>query len=386
MKRSLDTLPDDVLLLILSYLETARDIASLILSCRRLHALVKNEDGWRVFVRNRFSSLNLPQPRSGGPDWEELAESLTWQSRCWDRRSLSFRAFLPRSPQSSGPRGRHAPFQPVLDAHLSPDSHEELLVFGAGEDIIARRRRRVGSGAESTEQTTTWYRSHGHEFGFAPGYDDVRAISIVAQPSGGQNGDLAILAGRDNGYLSLLSAADDSFGNLIASFSPLHAAPSGAEAGEETITSQGTINSVDVLSGRNMFAATTKTSVLLYDLPQETPANVGPSTVFDLGRDVFDNKSMTLSNAKWIGDDLLALGLSGGKDPLRYLTVTPSGFTVDVAAKNADLEERFGVEYSRLCASSIQPLNASSITNGKANLLLSAWRDGTCRSVSSPLL
>lgn len=363
-------LPDDVLLLVLTSLESARDLRGLALSCRRLHELIERE-GWRTFVRSSFPSLTIP-PTSADA-WGRMAESLTWQSRCWDHRSLRFNALLPEH----GPLRRHrksaAAFQPIVDAHLCAETGEELVVWGAGENIVARYRRR-NLARDSTK--TSWRRSDGDRFGYVPGYDDVRALAIVDRP---QQGWPEILAGRDNGDLCLLSAQPDQFGERLASFSPSHAegAISASQTGEAV--AQSTIASLDVQDG--LVAASTKESVVLYRLPQDDdPTNVAPLEIYNLGAEASEQKNVTLGSAKWMGSkELMAVALRGSKEPLRYLTLTPHGWSSSVGVKNADIEQQFGIGYGNICPNSLQPVKPHANTKGETSLLLSAWRDGTCR-------
>ncbi|KAK0628886.1 hypothetical protein B0T17DRAFT_588872 [Bombardia bombarda] len=365
MTQTLADLPDDVLLLVLASLESARDLRALALSCTRLHQLVR-DDGWRVFVRNRFSSLSIPIPPNGSHGWKQMAESLTWQSRCWDKRSLQFQAFLPRSAPSRGPRTRQAPFQPVVDAHLDPETNQELVVWGAGENIVARYRERRGRGEPAN---ITWHRSEGKDLGFTAGYDDVISISILKTR---HQAGRAILTGRDNGDLSLLSAEPDRFGERLVHFHPT----------PEEHLQQDTINSLDVLntSSKMLISAATKSGVLVYHLPEDDVSEVTPSTTYDLRTDVFDNSAAQLCRATWMGQgDVLALALKGCKDPLRYLSLTPSGWTHHSAAKNMDVERQFDIKYGNICPNSLQPVQPVAGSKGGTSLLLSAWRDGTCR-------
>lgn len=362
-------LPDDVLLLILTSLESARELRALTLSCRRLHSLVAHE-GWRTFVRSRFPSFSIPS--TTGDEWRRLAESLTWQSRCWDRRSLRFNALLPHRPVRRH-RMTAAAFQPVVDAHLCPESRQELVVWGAGENIVARYRQRNVTGGATR---TSWHRSDGERFGYVPGYDDVKALVIVDQSHQGRRG---ILAGRDNGDLCLLSAQPDQFGERLARFSPSHAEEpiSGIRPGGDA--GQNTIMSLDVLDG--LVAASTKNDVILYRLPQDDDSfNIAPLEIYNFGARAFEHRNMTLGCAKWMGDnELMAVALRGSKEPLRYLTLTPHGWSSYVAAKNADIEQQFGIGYGNICPNSLVPVKPYANTKGGTNLLLSAWRDGTCR-------
>ncbi|KAK4217257.1 hypothetical protein QBC37DRAFT_415259 [Rhypophila decipiens] len=376
MAPTLVDLPDDILLIVLATLDSARDLRALALSCHRLHRFVTN-DGWRVFVRNRFPSLEVPPPSRNLLGWKKTAESLTWQSRHWDKRSLQFQALLPRSGSALGtvPRTRERQrgglFQPVIDAHLDPETHEELVVWGAGENIVARHRQRNASDGKS--ENVTWLQSEGRHHGFTAGFDDVRAIKILKDEGRHHK---AFLAGRDNGDLALLSTEPGQFGKRLVEFGP----EDGVQGTEQH--AQDTINSIDVLTSNHssLISATTKSSIFLYRLPEDESTHVVPETVLNLRQDVFESSASQLCRATWMGEDTLALALKGCKDPLRYMTLTPTGWTHHTAAKNPKLETLFGVGYGNICPNSLQPIRDSSTSSGGGtSLLLSAWRDGTVR-------
>lgn len=369
----LDTLPDDVLLLILGYLDAASHIRSLALTSKRFNQLLHDEDGWRPFLRSRFPYI--PLASIGKYGCNEIAESLTWQSRCWDKRSLTFKAMLPVTKNSTRPRRSIIPFQPVIDAHFNADAREELVIWGAGENIVARRRK---TKVRSTNPEVTWHRCDGAKDSYVPGYDDIKALTTV-ENAGGRSGELGFLVGRDNGHLSLLSASRDGFGQHLADFNPLHASGPISGAAPGAVPSQNTINSVDILSRHNIVAATTKLGIFLYDLPQETGANVEPSTYLDVTDQNLENQGIALGSARWMSDNLMAIGLQGCKDPLRYVTLTPTGFETTVANKNAALETQFAIGYGKLSPSSITPIRNTAVTGGGSNMLLSCWRDGTVR-------
>ncbi|POS76582.1 hypothetical protein DHEL01_v205023 [Diaporthe helianthi] len=382
----LDALPDDVLLIIVVHLETAKDIRALLLANRRLASLIRsqNESGWRAFVRSRFPSTPIPfvpsSTSSRYPKWGEIASSLTWQSRAWERRSLSFQAILPdTSPnQRRGPR-RHqgTPYHPVLDAHFDFASREELVVWGAGENFVARRRELGREGASPDE--VVWHRLDGKDLGYSAGRDDVKAVSVV---EGVVGGGLGALVGRDNGHLALLDLSKKGFGGKLADFSPEFTTVDGTEeVGPTTRFNQGTINSIDVLARKRLVAAATKAGVQLYHLPEEAGVNVEPSAYLDLMTLHFDAPTTTLGYARWMGEDMMAFALQGCQHQLRYATVTPTGIETLSPYKNPALEDRFDISYGkgRLCTHSLTPIDASSITGGNANLLLTAWRDGSVR-------
>jgi hypothetical protein len=265
----------------------------------------------------------------------------------------------------------HGLFQPAVDAHFDVDTRRELVVWGSGENIDARYRQRCTTG--DGPSSVSWHHVAGAKNGYSPGYDDVKSIVIVNRQVRDQ--DLGILVGRDNGDVSLLSAAQDNFGKCLANLSPDHA--------DQPLrnVSQRSIMSLDVLDG--LVAATTRAGVLLYRLPQPdvqlSPSLVGPVEYYGLEENVFDNKNVNMGHAKWMGDtSMMATALRGSKEPLRYLSLTPTGWVSQVAAKNAHIERQFGIGYGNICPSSLQPVRLSANLKG-TSLLLSSWRDGTCR-------
>lgn len=385
-------LPDDILYLVFAHLDTAKDVRALSLTSKRFHTVINGDhsEGWRVFVRSRFPSLHLTSLPTKSHTWAQLSESLTWQSRAWDRRSLYFQAMLPTPPRNprrgsvTGRRLHQAPFHPIVDAHSNLDTKEELVVWGAGETIVARRR--TGRRADWTPKETVWHRLEGNEMGYSAGYDDVTALSIVDNVCG-RAGDLGMVVGRDNGHLALLGAEVNGFGQRLADFHPRHAQDEGADWAQDKI------NNLDVCHQEGHLAVTTKAAVLLYSLPQDdTGVDIAPSASLSFGTQATDEIWESVGSAKWMGKETLALGMSGRKDPLRYVKVSPTGFEDVVPVKATALEQKFALEPNKgsLCTSSLTPIDATSITGGHgSNLLLSSWRDGSIRlqdlRTSSPL-
>lgn len=381
----LDTLPDDILYIVFSHIDAARDIRSLLLTNKRLQAVVQNGhgDGWRIFVRSCFPDASLPSlSTSSFLSWRQLADSLTWQTRAWNRRSLSFQAMMPSPPcphrgRRESRRRQVAPYHPALDAHFDLSTREDLVIWGAGENLVARRR--LNRSAEATPAETVWHRLDGKDLGYRSGVDDIKALSLVQSPCG-KPGELGALVGRDNGQLVLLSASRSDFGERMAVFAP------------ELVSNQGTINSIDVLRHAGLAAVTAKSGAFIYSLPETTGAEVAPTAYLDLPKQGLDPTAISLGNAKWMGENLMVLGLSGCQDALRYVSVDATGFGEVQRVGNPELVGRFDINYdkSRLCTRSLTPIDASSIAGGNgANLLLSAWRDGTVRlqdlRTSSPL-
>ncbi|KAK4242802.1 hypothetical protein C8A03DRAFT_29035 [Achaetomium macrosporum] len=366
-------LPDDILFLVLAELESARDIRALALSCRSFQHLASS-DGWRIFIRNRLPSLSAPPLSAKCQTWRQVAESMTWQSRCWDKRSLQFQALIPREEPRRNRRlgeGSKGSYMSVVDGHFDPATQEELVVWSAGEDIVARFRERRGHGKLSK---TSWHRLSGKELGFASGYDDIKAIKIVQRGSG-----QAIITSRHNGQLSLLSAERDRFGECTAKFTP------GFDSSRESRKplEQETANSLDVLDDghKGLLAAAERSCLRIYELPEGDITEMTPLTTYNMGDAAFTSNSARLGGARWMEQgESIALALSGTEDPLRYLALTPSGWTLHAAAKSERIAKEFDIKYERtICPNSLEPVQRHAGAKGATSLLLSAWKDGTIR-------
>jgi hypothetical protein len=257
-----------------------------------------------------------------------------------------------------------------------------LVVWGAGQNIVARYRDR---GAGDFQTGSFWKQIGGEEFGFAAGQADVQAINIVDLPC---KDGLTVLAGRTNGDLSLHSVnQDDSFGAKLASFSPTH-----FEDQHERLHAQDwqkKVESVDIHDekGQGLMAVTTNTGpILLYRLPRsldEGVTNIAPTDSFDLLATLIaagERRQVSVLNAKWMGENDLAVATRGSNLPLKYLTITPSGWQVAITAKNPEINVGFGPQGGAVYPDSLQPVKPHPDVPG-TKLLLSSWRDGTVRLV-----
>ncbi len=375
-RQNLADLPDDILFIVFACLESARDLRGLALSCRRLHDLVSN-DGWRIFVRNRFPSLSPPPPATGSHTWQQLADSMTWQSRAMDRRSLQFEALLPiieprRNGRFNGISGR-GHFMAVVDAHFDPATQQELVVWGAGEDIVARCRERQGRGRASK---TSWHKENGRDFGLTIGYDDVTSIKVTEH-----RGRRAIVTGRHGGQVELLSAEPDNFFERLARFGPVKPPNINPRQPPETDI----VGSLEVLhdGSKRLLAAASRHALRVYDLAEEEAGEFPPVATYDMTPRVFTVNTARLSAARWMDQgETMALGLVGCRDPVRYLSLTPTGWSSHVAAKSERLVEEFSIKYEgAVVPNSMQPIHMHSGAQRGRSMLLSAWKDGTIRYV-----
>ncbi|RYP47938.1 hypothetical protein DL768_006093 [Monosporascus sp. mg162] len=384
----LDTLPDDVLLIILSYLSTAQDISHLAVASRRLHQFI-SVNGWRTFVRNCFHNLSLPSPVPDN-DWKELAKKLTSQSRDWDRRAFVFHVFsrharLARGRNqrnSSGHNSQTVPCHIIVDVHsqLSGRTEEETVVWGAGEDLVALARRKH----DNIIRSQTWQRYGGAESGFAAGRDDVTSLSILKTTRSSQGGTSGLLVGRASGDLRLLSMSGEKFGHTIR-----HYRPSTTENNAE----QKEIQFLDTHEKSNLLAAATRDRILFYPLQgqggasgddtgvdmaaTEEPTPIQPNEALNIGDVRGSPYFRFIRSLRFLNDETVAVGLTSSIEPLRYLTLTPAGIessgAPNIASHLSSDEYRLGTVRALL------PINAGSIAGGGGNTILTSWDDGTIR-------
>ena len=85
------TIAAEICLKVIEHLHTAKDLAHLSETCTRFRDLIVI-DGWRVFVQVNFPSLIKELPHgieNTAAEWKDLADSLTSQSRAWDKRAIA---------------------------------------------------------------------------------------------------------------------------------------------------------------------------------------------------------------------------------------------------------------------------------------------------------
>ncbi|KAK7976549.1 hypothetical protein PG989_015012 [Apiospora arundinis] len=390
----LDSLPLDILLIVLSHLNTARSVASLGTTCRRLREAVK-VDGWRNFVRSRFGTLRLPK-NIPDDEWNELARNLTWQSRAWERHALTVDSLIPHKDEQRGGRNgadrRQArpaqrtqtfPCQIIVDASSRRAGKfvHETVVWGAGEDIFARYR----DTSANTTQSEVWHTLAGSQNGFRHGKDDVTSISILDQET-----EPSVVVGRASGDLRLLSLDPTQFGKTRMTFQP-----SVDEDARDHYT-QNEIQAVDLQQNSGTLAASTKDNVLLYDMsPREdgkvdntddnegADVSVRPKDSFNVHTLEGSKPFKTIRCMRYTADGGIALGLTSSTQPLRYMTLSPTGPRLDAASKilpSARATDAYALKgWTNATVRGLLPVDTASIAGGKGNVILSSYEDGTIR-------
>ncbi|KAI1411127.1 hypothetical protein F5Y13DRAFT_201657 [Hypoxylon sp. FL1857] len=386
---SLTTLPDDIFYIVITYLDTAKSVAHLAATCRGLHHLI-SERGWRIFVTSRFNTFTLPE-LSSPDEWKERARSLASQSRDWDRRALVVDNLKPPTKY----RGRNAnrfrsgqsiPSNIIVDAHHQRQGNDaqDLVFWGAGEDIFGVLRHTRGSKAATDE----WLSSTGASSGYNSGRDDVTCVSILKDDEyrHGQGDDPQVLVGRASGYLQLVSMGSGDFGKTLLNFR-------GSNKPDNKALRQTEIQSLDVNYKKGLLAAASKQTIFIYPLGHdqqaiqngiskdgsepEEPPYVWADEALSLKDEGSGPGSFEFIRAvKFVNEDTLAIGLNKGHEALQYLKYTPTGIDMSYAPKQGNANGVVNGHTLRTVRA-ILPVDTSSVAGGSGNAVLTTWDDGT---------
>ena len=268
------------------------------------------------------------------------------------------------------PGGRQtAPVQPVVDAGVDWVTGEQLVVWGAGEDLVASRRpSRWGRQlAGRLHETVAW---RGAGFGYRSGFDDITGIVLCGRDGDGSGPARFVAVGRATGDVCLHSTE----GVLPL----LHR----LETTGTTESADGDEFEVRSMDCSRRFVATgmREGSVFLHSLPEDNVLRSlasEPVLRLDMENDRTGSRNdqihASIRCIKLVRDDLLVVGLVGQERPLRYIRLTESGHVTEFAPRNPLYD--LGVVQTTVRA--IQPLCANDTKLG--HLVLGAWDDGTIR-------
>lgn len=340
-KASLSSLPDDLLLDIVERLDTARDVSHLGRLARRSHRLVETA-GWRTFVKTRFPSLHVPtatataaagggvQPGADEPPWGLLANRFTYLDRCWDKRAIRFHVFRtqpPPPPPPYPPVRRHReprPAKQAVDFHGIVDAHhvscldQEVVAWGAGEDVHVR-----WCTGEGTKSKPSWGSALGRHTNYAAGTGDVTALKIIERAPGTPD----IVVGRANGHVQILSAADDSsFGTSLTE--PLTLDTRGDQHRMSALTiSPGrlAVSCAEWRPDTGILATCRSSHLHLCNVPPERDASLGALAFHDMSPDRPPHQESMIRDIKFLDNDHLAVALGSSSQPIQYGTIRPSG-------------------------------------------------------------
>ncbi|KAM0439904.1 hypothetical protein ACHAPT_001002 [Fusarium lateritium] len=370
--KSLVSLPDDLILDIVEYLDTARDVAHVEALSRRTRGLIR-QDGWRTFVKTRFPSLDLP----GTSSWGQLADRATYLDKCWEKRGFWMNVLHEKGQHQHQHQQQYrfqrrvsgsqsVLFHAVLDARLSSEQGEEVVAAGVGENLLVRVK------PVDQRQPDVWHQLQGLSLGYRAGTGDVTAVSVIEDEGvtgvvvGRANGDIQVLSARDNFTTPLrnLEHADDTLLNHASD--PMRKSPG-----------QLAVSSLQWQPQSNLLASGRGSVLSLHDL---TTSGTTPVAFHDFSKASPDDEASLLRSAKFMSKDVLACSLGGSRNPLRWGRLTPTGIQFGNAASNPrPLDDAAALTEVRLgektTIRAIEPVRGG----GNENLLLSAWDDGTYR-------
>jgi hypothetical protein len=111
----------------------------------------------------------------------------------------------------------------------------------------------------------------------------------------------------------------------------------------------------------------------LYNLSDTEEAVLKPMLFYDVSKDSVADEISLLRSVKFMGQDVVACGLGGCSDPLRWAKIRPTGIEMlNVGKKSGVGDSAEGTE--KTTVRSMQP-----VPRMNENLLLSAWDDGSHR-------
>ncbi|KAH6982154.1 hypothetical protein BKA56DRAFT_672912 [Ilyonectria sp. MPI-CAGE-AT-0026] len=378
-RTSLGSLPDDLLLDIVEYLDTARDVAHLAASTRRTRNLVQ-QDGWRTFVKTRFPSLDIPV--NSQTTWNSVADRATYLDRCWDKRGFWMNVLHEKPPpqqrgqrgqrgrfQQRLPRGQSVSFHAVLDARLSSNLEDEVIAAGVGENLMVRVKPQNG------KRPDVWHQLQGQTHGYKAGNGDVTAVSVMER-----DGLPIVAVGRANGDIQVLSAEDDFAQSLQNLTLGVAQEPTRAADPMRRSPGQQAVSWTEWQPESNLFASCKGPFLALHNLSATDTAGLDPVAHYDFSQASANGEASLIRGAKFMSKDVIACALGGTREPLRWGKLTPTGLeflnatsnlhVLDEAAKLTDI--RIG---EKTAIRAIEPVRGG----GNDNMLLSAWDDGTYR-------
>jgi hypothetical protein len=370
---SLTSLPDDLLLDIVEYLDAARDVSHLGQVAKRTHGLVEHA-GWKTFAKTRFPSIEPPPlpPTRGHYPWRKAADRLSHLDRCWDKRAIQLTQFrtqtVPRKKNAARQPRQAVDFHGIVDAHYLSSTHQEVVAWGGGEDLHVRFGSSQG-----------WKSALGKNTNYAAGTGDVTCLRMIERRAGLPE----VVVGRANGDVQILSAAEDaSFGTPTQALIKLDEREDAALQPFFSISpGRLSVNCAEWQSGTDVLATARSSQFHLYGIPSEGDA--GPPTPLahiDMSRD--DQESF-IRDIKFLGRDAVAVALGGNSQPVQLGTMRPTGVEFAPAPHNPALLDR---QEGKLEPASyadvtgvwaIQPVAQPGAAS--SNLLLSSWHDGSFR-------
>lgn len=438
---SLDSLPVEILGNITSHFDSVESLAALSSTstklCNTLGNFTISRAGgrsqigpaseaadllYRQFVRDKFPTINVGNdsrmdggPQHGSKDmrkpgfWHEAAKALTSRSRAWDRCGVTGRIIgVPddlklrerfwtdwRGNEKSHHRNRSssndfpAGFQTCIDsfetwgAGKDPygwGDREEVLIFGAGSDIVLRKRQFgraanvAGDYVQAADQRsrTSWAVCNmGGEL--ATAYDDISRAYLLRpwQRFDQDVGHEKIVVARPNGGLSRISMS-----NTEGSFTECTYNIYGQE-----------IRDCDISHGSNpIISAALRSNVVAFYPVFAPTTQIEPIGTLDLNLSPpavalrqTSRLGFALMRSRFLSESKLALGLATRDgDPLLVYDISNAAAKGIRAFSFEDLSHNTATRVTAV--SQIAPLQWNARTGGgPGDLFLVSWLDGLIR-------
>jgi WD40 repeat protein len=358
----LDTIPLEILEIILGHLPTAKSVINLSLGNRKLHKQISADKYalLRSFVQARFPSIETP------PFWRDAAIALTARSRAWDRRAFVAReCSLPGEVEvlEAGnriPNGLKTGFVPAIDSYEAWTGStwaekKEVVAWGAAGRLSVRITQN-GKASSSVYRTPLDH---------LPTNDIMEVRLLTPHQNADLSGETMILRRANDNIVKIVSKGKKDTFEQISTFA----------LGPKSQPLEGMdVNS----SAEPLIAACSATEIRLYHAGSEKHK----TEAFDvLGLEGRHDQKHRIRSTKFLSPTRLALGvqfLEGkGRAPIEIYEVCPSG----ISEKPTHIrDETIKAIAGRHCANVVVPLDATSSLAGQpGDVFLSGWTDGVVR-------
>jgi WD40 repeat protein len=385
---SLSALPNELLSLVTSHLEHAKDVRNLALSSKRLNEFTRL-DGWKAFLKGRFGLPGLDS------DARNAVHGLTTLYRNWNRKALLARYVEPSQITTNlntwettrwrGPQGQTMGYQPSIDSYEemcgSWSDRREVLAWSAGTHI-ALRVRETGSKAakiwaqehedglfDQHKHTASWYSyqiPQGRE-----GRDDITALKLL-RPYQKPEASESIAFGTASGDLSVMSVDPGTQKRKVQDYSTNH-------------RSVGSL-SISPSDSPLIAAILGDTSLALYPVDHDAEEENELQSLGEVDPVILGARGGRLWSCNFISHNRVAVGMGPTYEPIQIYEVTPSGFTPEPIRKFS-LDAKFWAGARNgtniRTNSSVYPIvplpDSSDGTSFSGDLFLSGGYDGIIR-------
>lgn len=367
---SLDNLPKELYDNITSNFNTANDLATFGSVCRETQAFTKLR-GWEDFVRRQFPGYHVPI-HDAFP-WHKVADRLTYLDRCWSKRAFCATVFAESSKRNKEHTTSPNLLSPttgyslVVSAGLLSSSLDELLVAGAGDDVVTRQSPDLG------RVPGTWRKLLGRSEGYTAGDGDVTSLSIVDRHKLPE-----IVIGRANGDTRLRSLDEQGFRSHSRKLLPWL---EGQDESNVTLPTRSfawkVITSSDWQRDSQMLVTTQGPYLRLYNLAGEETdcSDLNPVSLYDVSHET-GSIAPHIRTSKFINADTVVFGMSNADQPLRWGSIRPEGFEL-LPGANVPFVARTSSDVSDRPVTTVRAVET--VKAFGPDVVLSAWEDGTIR-------